>query len=63
VTEAEKTDESVLSNINFTLKPKDLLVVIGEVGSGKSSLIHSVLGETSKKSGKQRVQGTIAYVE
>ncbi|XP_061370562.1 ABC transporter C family member 14-like [Gastrolobium bilobum] len=44
------------------IKKGDHAAVVGTVGSGKSSLLASVLGEMFKISGKVRVCGTIAYV-
>ncbi|KAF7834505.1 ABC transporter C family member 14-like [Senna tora] len=44
------------------IKRGDFAAVIGTVGSGKSSLLASVLGEMHKISGKVRVSGTAAYV-
>jgi len=37
-------------------------MIVGPVGSGKSSYIQSVLGEVPKMSGKLTVGGDIAYV-
>ena len=34
-----------LSNINLEINPSELVCIIGEVGSGKSSLLNSILGE------------------
>ncbi|KAH8366457.1 hypothetical protein KR084_009619 [Drosophila pseudotakahashii] len=53
--------EPVLDNINISLKPPQLVAVIGPVGSGKSSLIQAILGELPGESGKLRVKGTISY--
>lgn len=52
----------VLEDINFKIKKGDLAAIVGTVGSGKSSLLASVLGELRKTSGKVRVCGTTAYV-
>ena len=41
----------VNSNLNFTLEDGKLVAVIGRVGSGKSSLLASLLGETHVQSG------------
>jgi len=38
-------------------------VVIGAVGSGKSSLLYSILDEVHMVKGKKQVRGSIAYVE
>ena len=40
-----------------------MLTVIGKVGSGKSSLLATVMGETKIVSGKMERGGKIAYVE
>lgn len=45
------------------MKPGDFLTVVGQVGSGKTSLLYSVLQETSIKNGSLSVKGSIAYVE
>ena len=34
-----------LTRINLTLHPGQLVAIVGQVGSGKSSLIHTILGE------------------
>ena len=61
--EVENVDESVLKNISFTLMPNDLLVVVGKIGSGKTSLLYSIMDETVKRAGTHRVRGRLAYVE
>ncbi|BAT80266.1 hypothetical protein VIGAN_02326400 [Vigna angularis var. angularis] len=57
------------ADANVALKVEDLEIkrgehaaVVGTVGSGKSSLLASLLGEMIKISGKVRVCGSIAYV-
>ncbi|KAJ1407652.1 P-loop containing nucleoside triphosphate hydrolase [Sesbania bispinosa] len=47
---------------DLEIKKGDHAAIVGTVGSGKSSLLASVLGEMFKISGKVRVCGTIAYV-
>uniref|UniRef100_A0A8C5H1L3 ABC-type glutathione-S-conjugate transporter n=1 Tax=Gouania willdenowi TaxID=441366 RepID=A0A8C5H1L3_GOUWI len=39
-----------------------LVAVVGHVGSGKSSLLSAMLGETEKRSGQVTVKGSVAYV-
>ncbi|XP_042316522.1 ATP-binding cassette sub-family C member 4 isoform X2 [Sceloporus undulatus] len=51
-----------LQNISFTVRPGELLIVIGPVGAGKSSLLSAVLGELSASKGFIDVRGKIAYV-
>ncbi len=40
--------KAVLSNINVELKKNELLIVVGPVGSGKSSFLGAVLGELNE---------------
>jgi ATP-binding cassette subfamily C (CFTR/MRP) protein 1 len=54
--------ETTLKNININAKKGELIMVVGPVGSGKSSIISSVLGEITKESGTAAVGGSIAYV-
>ncbi|KAI3469383.1 hypothetical protein Pfo_026046 [Paulownia fortunei] len=54
--------QHVLEDLNFEVKKGELAAIVGTVGSGKSSLLASVLGELHKISGKVRVCGTTAYV-
>ena len=53
----------VLSDINIDMKSGDFLVVVGEVGCGKTSLLFSIMEETLKLKGESIVNGSIAYVE
>ncbi|KAJ6648205.1 Multidrug resistance-associated protein 1 [Pseudolycoriella hygida] len=55
-------DESVLKHINLSVGKGSLAAVVGPVGSGKSSLISSILGETVKKSGSVNTDGSMAFV-
>ncbi|XP_057535963.1 ABC transporter C family member 14 [Amaranthus tricolor] len=54
--------EEVLKDINIDIKKGQLAAIVGTVGSGKSSLLASILGEMHKIRGKVRVCGTTAYV-
>ncbi|RDX89032.1 ABC transporter C family member 4, partial [Mucuna pruriens] len=51
-----------LKNINLEINKGDLTAIVGTVGSGKSSLLASILGEMHKISGKIQVCGSTAYV-
>ncbi|XP_067842586.1 multidrug resistance-associated protein 4 isoform X2 [Heptranchias perlo] len=58
----DKTIETPsLQNISFSVKPGELLAVIGPVGAGKSSILAAILGELSKENGIMNIQGKIAY--
>jgi len=39
------------SSLDFSIETGELVAVVGHVGSGKSSLISSLLGEMEKKKG------------
>ncbi|KAL7626400.1 ATP-binding cassette glutathione S-conjugate transporter ycf1 [Parahypoxylon ruwenzoriense] len=54
--------KNVLRAIDFTARKGELACVVGRVGSGKSSLLQSILGDLWKVDGKVRVNGTVAYV-
>ncbi|KAI5097098.1 multidrug resistance-associated protein 1-like isoform X2, partial [Silurus meridionalis] len=51
-----------LKRVNVKVPHGSLVVVVGHVGSGKSSLLSAVLGEMEKKSGNLTVKGSVAYV-
>ena len=61
--DVQKVDDSVLKDITFKLMPDELLVVVGKIGSGKTSLLYSIMDETVKKGGHHKVSGRVAYVE
>ena len=41
----------MLSQMSFELSPGDLLIVIGAVGAGKTSLLHALMGKTNQTAG------------
>ena len=58
-------DEVYLNNINLTVKKGEFICIIGEVGSGKSSLIQAILNNMmieKNNDTKIIVNGTISYV-
>ncbi|PVD27626.1 hypothetical protein C0Q70_12792 [Pomacea canaliculata] len=58
----DKHYEPVLKNIDISVGVGRLVAVVGHVGSGKSSLISSLLGEIEKVSGKVTMKSSVAYV-
>ncbi|KAI3668269.1 hypothetical protein L6452_43346 [Arctium lappa] len=58
----EAAEGGVVKHLNFKVKKGELAAIVGTVGSGKSSLLSSVIGEMHKISGKVRVCGSTAYV-
>lgn len=61
--ELEEVTKPVLENINIDMSPGNFLAVVGQVGCGKSSLLLSIMQETTLKQGKAFINGSIAYVE
>ena len=59
----EEVSSNVLDDISLTLKKGDHMVVVGKIGSGKTSLLYSIMDETVRKGGTHRIRGRIAYVE
>ncbi|KAM7485082.1 hypothetical protein LguiA_001091 [Lonicera macranthoides] len=58
----DEGDEEGLKDVNLEIKKGEFAAIVGTVGSGKSSLLASILGELHKISGKVRVCGSTAYV-
>ncbi|KAH0976243.1 hypothetical protein GBA52_025962 [Prunus armeniaca] len=54
----DESKEEDLKHINLNVNKGELTAIVGTVGSGKSSLLASILGEMHKLSGKVRVCGT-----
>ncbi|CDH53089.1 multidrug resistance-associated protein 1 [Lichtheimia corymbifera JMRC:FSU:9682] len=54
--------EPVLDDINLEVKKGEVTAVVGRVGSGKSSLISSLLGDMVKQTGNVTLRGSVAYV-
>ncbi|KAG0629628.1 hypothetical protein M758_1G117700 [Ceratodon purpureus] len=56
------TELRTLTGINLRIKRGSRVAVCGTVGSGKTSLLSSILGEIPKLAGTVKVSGTTAYV-
>ncbi|ODN02104.1 Multidrug resistance-associated protein 4 [Orchesella cincta] len=54
-------DMPTLKNVNLDLKGDRLVMLVGGVGSGKSSLLHILIDELQLRSGKCEVTGEITY--
>ncbi|XP_076311435.1 multidrug resistance-associated protein 1-like isoform X2 [Tachypleus tridentatus] len=55
-------DQPVLKNISVNIPYGALVAIVGQVGSGKSSLLSAILGDMEKLEGRVNVKGTISYV-
>lgn len=53
--------EETLHNINFDVGPKQLVAIVGGVGSGKSSLLHVIMRELPLTQGFKDIVGKISY--
>uniref|UniRef100_A0A4W4HDB0 ABC-type glutathione-S-conjugate transporter n=1 Tax=Electrophorus electricus TaxID=8005 RepID=A0A4W4HDB0_ELEEL len=51
-----------LKRISVRIPRGTLVAVVGHVGSGKSSLLSAILGETERRSGSVAIKGSVAYV-
>ncbi|KAI8569717.1 hypothetical protein RHMOL_Rhmol02G0299100 [Rhododendron molle] len=52
----------ILNDVNLVVQCGEKIAICGEVGSGKSTLIATILGEVPDINGIVQVQGNIAYV-
>ena len=57
-----ESDAATLQNITIRVKEGELCAIVGAVGSGKSSILMSALGELPAKSGDVTVVGRVGYV-
>ena len=60
--EEKQLQHHVLRNIDLSIPQGSLIMIVGSVGSGKSSLFSALLGEMHKISGESRLCGKVAYV-
>ncbi|KAI9138461.1 P-loop containing nucleoside triphosphate hydrolase protein [Paraphysoderma sedebokerense] len=58
----EGETDPTLHDISVSVNKGEILAVIGDVGSGKSSFIAALLGQMKKASGDLKVYGTTSYV-
>ncbi|XP_015117545.1 multidrug resistance-associated protein 4 [Diachasma alloeum] len=57
----DKSIENTLQDVNSEIERGKVYIVIGAVGSGKSSLISAILGEMSITEGHVDINGSISY--
>ena len=55
------TPTPILSDINFKADAGELVMIVGKVGSGKTSFLSGLLGEVTHSSGEFHIGGDIAY--
>lgn len=57
VTLRREVGKTILQNLQFTLKPGQCLAIIGQRGSGKSSVLESIVNPSLIASGRVRING------
>nr|AAL85711.1 ABC transporter ABCC.8 [Dictyostelium discoideum] len=55
-------NKPILHDINLTIKKGELVAIVGQVGSGKSSIVSSLVGDLDKTKGTVAVNGSVALV-
>ena len=57
-----ESEAPILNDISLRVPKSSLTAIVGQVGSGKSSLLQALLGEMVRVKGSVNVGGSIAYV-
>ena len=57
----EQKKTNVFQDLNLEIKQNELVFVVGRVGSGKSSVFLSILGELPLSSGRLEANGRVSY--
>ena len=58
----EASEEPNLRGVNLDVPPGSLTMIVGPVGSGKSSVLAGLIGQMEKSKGSVAVGGRVAYV-
>ncbi|KXS18959.1 hypothetical protein M427DRAFT_95715 [Gonapodya prolifera JEL478] len=58
---AQENGHTILRGVDFVLPKGALMMVVGPVGSGKSSLLSALVGEMRRVEGLVEVRGSVAY--
>eukprot|EP01061_Rhynchopus_euleeides_P011631 TRINITY_DN211_c0_g1_i4.p1 TRINITY_DN211_c0_g1~~TRINITY_DN211_c0_g1_i4.p1 ORF type:complete len:1298 (+),score=619.13 TRINITY_DN211_c0_g1_i4:274-4167(+) len=57
----EKVHAPILKDVNFKAEKGELVIVVGKVGTGKSTFLQGLLGEVTEVTGEKHVGGKVAY--
>lgn len=59
----DANDHSMTLSIeNFQVHQKELMLIIGPVGSGKTTLVNAILGQLNGQETNVNVNGSVAYI-
>ncbi|CAN6675011.1 metal resistance protein Ycf1p [Trichomonascus vanleenenianus] len=58
----DKYGDAIFENFNLSVNHGQLCCIVGKVGTGKTSLMRSLLGDLYKDTGEITVKGSLAYV-
>jgi ABC-type branched-subunit amino acid transport system ATPase component len=59
----QEVETPTLKGLNFDLSYNGLILIAGKIGTGKTTLLFSIMSETRKMYGQMTIKGKIAYVE
>ncbi|KAG5362144.1 Metal resistance protein [Yarrowia sp. C11] len=59
---AKDEEKLLLKGLDFEAQKGQIVCVVGKVGAGKTTFLHSLLGETYKHNGTVTLAGRVAYV-
>ena len=60
--ESKEREAFHLDNVNLNCKSGELVMIVGKVGAGKSSLLSAMLGEMELTNGMTELSGSVSYV-
>lgn len=60
-TDIYQAEHLVLKDVNFQVEEGEMIYIVGQVGSGKTSLFRTIYGETTPHEGKAEVLGHDMY--
>lgn len=54
-----KEESLIISDLNISINKGEIVYLVGRVGSGKTSVIKTIIGEIPLKRGRQKLRGLI----
>ena len=58
----ERQEKFKLQDLSLNVERASLVMVIGSVGGGKTTLVHAILGDIKQTAGSRQIGGNISYV-